>query len=210
MKIFYRVSPYLSTNPNPLGRDKKHIVYTCFKSFQKALTGQEVTIIADNIPTDWYGLFKGYHVDHSPAGNVQTFHRQLDHVLKLPNEEKVALVEDDYLWVPESFGLIERALDEIDLLSPYDHPGHYIEERFKHQAKRMVLIDNQTWRDAPSNTLTFATHAWLVKQSADMIKSMGVQDHKLFMSLEQDMFVPVPSLATHLVEGLLAPNRTWI
>lgn len=207
MEIFYRVSPYLSTNPNPLGRDKKHIVYECFKSFKKALTGQKVTILSDHVPTDWYELFKGYPVITSPQGNIESFHKQLDLVCKLPNEEKVMLVEDDYLWIPGSIGVIEKALDTFTIMSPYDHPAHYQEERFKHQAKRMILVDNQTYREAPSNTLTFATHAWVIKQNIDIIKSFGVRDHELFMTLEHDMFVPVPSLATHLVEGLLAPNR---
>lgn len=208
MKIFYRVSPFLSSNPNPMGRDKKHIVYECFKSFQKSLTGQEVTIIADSIPTDWYELFKDYRVLIAPNGNVPSFHKQLDEVCKLPNEEKVALIEDDYLWIPGAMGKIERALDEFNLVSPYDHPGHYLEERFQ-TPKRMRLIEDQTWREAPSNTLTFATHAWLIKQNIDMIKAMGIQDHKMFTTLEHDMYVPVPSLATHLVTGLLAPNREW-
>lgn len=207
MKIFYRVSPYLSTHPNPLGANKKNIVYECFKSFKRSLTGQSVTIISDNIPTDWFEIFKGYEVLKSKTGNIETFHKQIDLVCKLPNEEKVMFAEDDYLWIPESMGLIEKALDEFSLVSPYDHPGHYIEERFKHKPKRMVLVGNQTYREALSNTLTFATYAWLIKQNKDLIKTFGVRDHEMFMSLEHDMFVPVPSLATHLVVGLLAPNR---
>jgi len=164
MIVYYRVSPFLSSNPNPLGRDKKHIVYTCFNSFKKALTGQEVIIIADSIPTDWYDLFKGFKVIKSPSGNVQSFHKQIDEICKLPNEEKVMLVEDDYLWIPESIGKIEKALDDMELISPYDHPRHYQEERFR-SPKEMRLVNNNTYREAPSNTLTFATFAWVIKQN---------------------------------------------
>lgn len=208
MKIYYRVSKFLSSNPNPLGKDKKYIVYTCFNSFKEALTGQEVYIIADSIPTDWYELFKGYPVIKSASGNVESFHKQISEVCKLPNEEKVFFVEDDYLWQPDSIGKIENALDELTLISPYDHPGHYLEPRFQ-APKQMRLIENQTYREAPSNTLTFATFAWVIKQNQDMIRSYGVRDHDLFTDLEHQMYVPVPSMATHLVEGLLAPNILW-
>ena len=209
MKVFYRVSPFLSSHPNPLGRNKKDIVFKCFESFKKAVSNQDTTIVADNIPTDWYSLFKGHNVHKAPTGNTATFHRQLDLASKLEDEEKVFLVEDDYLWVPGAVDKIEAALDELSLISPYDHPGHYTEERFKHEPKRIRLIGNQTYREAPSNTLTFATKAKVIKKNLELIKSFGVRDHEMFQSLEVDLFVPVPSLATHLVEGLLAPNVNW-
>lgn len=208
MKIYYRVSPFLSSHPNPLGRDKKHIVYTCFKSFQEALGDQDVSIVADSMPTDWYELFRGYNIIKSPSGNVQSFHKQIDLVCKLPNEEKIMLVEDDYLWLPDSINKIEEALDSLELISPYDHPGHYTEERFQ-TPKLMKLINGHTYREAPSNTLTFATHAYLIKQNQILIKSYGTRDHEMFESLRTKMFVPVPSFSTHLVEGLLAPNINW-
>jgi hypothetical protein len=205
MTIFYRVSPYLSNHPNPLGNDKQNIVKTCYSSFKKCINGQKVVFILDDIeaPGD------GQEIKAGP-GNIETFHAQIDEICKLPNEEKVMFVEDDYLWREGAMDVIERGLDELDLISPYDHPGHYIEERFKNQPKRMRLIDGQVYREAPSNTLTFATHAWLIKQNADLIKSFGIRDHEMFTALPHDLYVPVPSLATHLVEGLLAPGGTWI
>lgn len=212
MKIFYRVSPFLSSHPNPLGSDKKKIVYECFNSFKKNITDQEVTIISDNVPTDWYELFRSFNVLKSKTGNVATFHRQLEEVFKLDDEEKVFLVEDDYLWTKGSIEKIERALDYVDLVSPYDHPGHYIEERFKNEPKRMILIDTQTYREAPSNTLTFACRAKIIKNNVRVIKRFGINDHGMFQELQRlgtIMYVPVPSLATHLVEGLLAPNVEW-
>lgn len=209
MNIYYRVSPYLSIHPNPLGKDKKKIVYECFNSFKKGLTDQKLFIIADNVPTDWYELFKGYPIIKSKTGNVETFHRQIDEACKLEGE-KVFFVEDDYLWKEDAITKIEEALDTFGLVSPYDHPAHYTEERFKHQPKRMRLIKNQTWREAPSNTLTFATWSDIIKKNRYKIESFGIRDHEMFASLDHDLYVPVPSLATHLVTNLLAPNQTWI
>ena len=174
------------------------------------MTDQEVIIIADRLPQEWEVWFDGYQIERSGEGNVTSFHCQLDKVMGLADDEKVVLVEDDYLWIPGAFDLMDKALNELDLISPYDHPGHYLEDRFKYEPKQMRLIDNQTWRQAPSNTLTFATHARIIKENIDFIKSMGLQDHGMFVQLKHDMFVPVPSLATHCVSWLMAPNRIWI
>lgn len=209
MKVFYRVSPYLSSNPNPFSDDKKEIVYRCFNSFKKALTNQEVMVISDGIPSDWYNLFKGHRVVQGRNGNVETFHQQVDLICKLDNEEKVMFVEDDYLWKEGAIKTIEDALDEFTLLSPYDHPGHYTEPRFIHQPKEMYLHNNQVYRKAPSNTLTFATYAWVIQQNKQLIKGFGVRDHDMFTALKMDMFVPVPALATHLVKGLLSTGSDW-
>jgi hypothetical protein len=204
--IVYRTCPYLSSNPNPLGVDKNFIIKTCFESFKKGSSGFEVKIINDSVDGS---IFEGYEIIQGKVGNIESFHQQLDIACQLDNHEKVMLVEDDYLWVEGAAAKIERALDELDIISPYDHPGHYREERFKHNPKRMVLIDDQTYRECPSNTLTFATKAYVIKQNIDLIKSFGIRDHELFSSLPHDMYCPVPSLATHLVEGLLAPNVCW-
>lgn len=210
MHVLYRVSPYLSTHPSPLGNNKLEITKTCFESFNRAVdTDIDLTIIADNLPPEYLHIFEGQRVIPGNGGNIKTFHQQLDIVCTLPNEDKVLLAEDDYLWMPNSLKTIERSLDEFEIMSPYDHPGHYLEERFKNQPKRIRLIDNQTYRDAPSNTLTFACRAYVIKQNIDLIKSFGVRDHEMFQALGKDLWVACPALATHTVVGLLSPNRDW-
>ena len=209
MKIFYRVSPYLSSNPNPLGTNKYKIIKRCFKSFKEALGDQEVIILNDSLHPDWKEIFDGFEMVDSPNGNVESFQKQIDLICELPDGEKVMFVDDDYLWVKGSINKIEKALDELVIVSPYDHPGHYREDRFKNDMKKMVLVDNQTYREAPSNTLTFATHAWVIKQNQELIKSFGIRDHEMFMELDHELYVPVPSFATHLVTGVLAPNVDW-
>lgn len=209
MKIYYRASANLSSHPNPLGKDKYQIITKCFDSFKQSLTDQELTIIADHMPKEWLEIFEGFPIVETQLGNVGTFHWQLETVSNLEPDEKVFLVEDDYLWTDDAIYKIELALDELDLVSPYDHPGHYTEPRFKDQPKKMVLVGNHTYREAPSNTLTFATKAGLVRSSLDLMKSYGISDHPMFQALGAQMYVPVPSLATHMVEGLLAPNVEW-
>jgi len=205
MKTFYRVSTHLSPNPNPLGTDKKYILDTCYKSFLKA-GGKNITFIANDMPDDWFP--KGMPVVKvDKIGSMANLAKVVEEVWKLPDNEKVFIVEDDYLWLPDTFDRIEKALDVLPIVSPYDHPGHYLEDGFKNQTRKMVLIDNHTWRQAPSNTHTFACKAGIIKANDRLLLTSG--DHEFFTNLGIDIYVPVPSFATHLVTGLLAPNIDW-
>lgn len=209
LNIFYRLSPYLSTHPNPLGTDKYVIVEKCLNSFLNARdTDCKITFLADSMDHEWvekhlrpYGQILIPH-----TGNVETFTEQLDLVCGLGNEEKVMVVEDDYLWRPNTLKQIEEALDELPIIFPYNHPGHHTEPRFKDQAKRIRLINGFTYHDVPSNTLTFATKAYVIKQNYDKIRPFGVRDHELWQSLDIDKWSPDMSIAQHEVIGLEAPN----
>lgn len=211
MKIFYRLSYYLSSNPNPLGTDKHLILKTCLDSF-RAAGATNITFILDTIPIEWDDLFtpEDTLVSVNGSGNVGTFYEQLAQVKQLHPEEKVFLVEDDYLWETDAIKHIERALDELEIVSPYDHPAHYTEERFRIEPKMMRLIDNRTYRSAPSNTLTFATRASVIQENYENFSSYGVADDVIFRKVGVAVWCPVPSLATHLVTGLLAPNKNWL
>lgn len=209
MKIFYRVSPFLSIHKNPLGQSKEYILEQCLKSFLFQFHNFDITFILDH-PTDHMrNLFKIHgNIIETNLDNIGTFHKQLDLVAQLPNEEKVMLVEDDYLWADGAAEIV-NALDEFEIVFPYDHPGHYIEDRFRYAPKRIVLHNGHTYRDAPSNTLTFATYAYVIKQNLEKIKTFDVRDHELFQALPQDKWCAIPAFATHLVEGLLSPNVDW-
>lgn len=212
MLVFYRLSPYLSTHPNPLGANKYEILEKCLNTFLNSRdTDCKITFLADSIDPEWtekrlrpYG-----EVIIPQTGNIETFTEQLDLVCQLGNEEKVMIVEDDYLWRPNTLKQIEDALDELPIIFPYNHPGHHTEPRFKDQPKRIRLINGFTYHDVPSNTLTFATKAYVIKQNYEKIRPFGVRDHELWQSLGIDMWSPDLSISTHLVEGLLAPNVQW-
>ncbi|GIW70221.1 MAG: hypothetical protein KatS3mg101_0968 [Patescibacteria group bacterium] len=165
----------------------------------------------DGLNDKWIARLKKLgDVVFSSHGNVETFHKQLDLACET-KDEKVLFCEDDYLWRPNTISLLDRALDKFQIVSPYDHPGHYREERFNYP-KKMVELDGVVYREAPSNTLTFACRTNIIKENLLVIKSFGIRDHELFTELRKrgyEMFVPVYSFATHLVEGLLAPNVDW-
>lgn len=203
MKILYRACPYPSQKPLPVDWDKDTLTQRCLYSFMEA-GAKDVTFLLDGFKdTSLFEPF-GEIIDCTGFGNVGTFQKQL----KLAKDyDKVMLVEDDYIWRPNTIPLIEEAIEHLDFVSPYDHPGHYTEDRFDKRYETK-LIGNTVYREGPSNTLTFATKkkAW-----AEMFK-FGIADHEMFQHLKEKglrIWQPTHSFATHMVDGLLAPNVNW-
>ena len=209
MKILYRVCPIPSLNKPPVHADNKYeLIKMCLGSFLKAKRPEDdIIFIADSMYPDWLELLKphGKVIRMQGAGNVKTFQRQLQMAM---DYDKVLLLEDDYLWRPDTLKHIDRALDELKYISPYDHPAHYLEERFdkKYETK---LIDNIVYRDSPSNTLTFATRGQHIKDNLDIFMKWGIADHEMWQELPDNIWNPTYSMATHMVDGLLAPNVKW-
>lgn len=209
MKVIIRSCPEPTNKPLPLGYDKKskeELVSDCYKSFQKANTrNSKVWVINDGWENPEELFPKATIVEASSSGNVATFHEQIDFACSL--DDVVLLLEDDYLWRPDTLPALEDACWELDFVSPYDHPGHYTEERFAGDYHH-YFINNYVFRNAPSNTLTFACHSSKIINNISKFKSYGVADHEMWTDIG-NMYVPHASFATHMVEGLLAPNFEW-
>lgn len=209
MISLYRACPFPSSNPSPLKCDKYTQTKRCLESFLSTKP-EKIIFLLDSY--DDKSLFEphGEIIDCTGLGNVGTFQKQIE--IASQTDEDVFFVEDDYLWIPDTFKYIKEAVRELDFVSPYDHPGHYLEERFdKHYEMR--LIGSRTYREAPSNTLTFAMRNEIAKQTTTTMLRFGIQDHPMFDYLRKDMYLRVycmcPAIATHLVRGLLAPNVIW-
>jgi len=209
LTTFYRAAPFKSGNPSPLKCDKYTQTKLCLESFLDTKP-EKIIFLLDSY--DDQSLFEPYGeiIDCTGLGNVGTFHKQIE--MCNDTEDDVFFVEDDYLWVPDTFKYMKEAVKELDFLSPYDHPGHYLEERFdKHY--EMKLIGNRTYREAPSNTLTFAMRNEVAKKTMTTMLRFGISDHPMFEYLRNEMGLrmhnPVPSFATHLVVGCIAPNVNW-
>lgn len=188
------------------------IVDKCLNSFLNAKdTECKTTFITNGLDSEWTDKhLKPYgSVIEAPLGNVETFTEQLDLVCQLGNEDKILVCEDDYLWRPNTLSQLAVALDTLPIIFPYNHPGHHTEPRFMDQPKRIRLVEGFTYHEVPSNTLTFATKAYVIKQNYEKIRSFGIRDHELWQSLGIDMWSPSYSIATHCVEGLLAPDVQW-
>lgn len=209
LNVFYRLSPYLSTHPSQLGNNKYVIVEKCLNSFLNARDCDcKITFLADSMDSEWvdkhlrpYGKVIIPH-----TGNVETFTEQLDLVCQLGNEDKILVCEDDYLWRPNTLNQLAVALDTLPIIFPYNHPGHHTEPRFRDQAKRIRLVEGFTYHEVPSNTLTFATKAYVIKQNYEKIRSYETRDDPMWQALDINKWAPDLSIAEHQVIGLEAPN----
>lgn len=212
MNILYRICPYPSTNKPPIHADDKlRLADVCLESFLNAISSRdEVTFLCDSMPGAWVGRLSTYGktIDCSGLGNVGTFHKQVELGKDM---DKVLFCEDDYLWRPNTVRELEKAIDQLPFVSPYDHPAHYTEERFDKKYE-LKLIDGLVYRSSPSNTLTFATSKKVLQTVWPRMMTFGVADHEMFTQLSQlglGIWNPTYSFATHMVRGLLAPNIDW-
>ena len=216
MQIIYRISPYKPDNAGVFHTDDKFaLINMCHDSFLKAGGCEyDITYILVDCP-HWSTKFEkhGKIVNLTGTKKLQSLYVALDMARKL--EDKVFLVEDDYLWRPNTIPLLETALNELPVISPYDHPAHYIEERFDKKFE-IRLIGNQTYRTCPSNTHTFATRGKVIADHWDLFvdekKQIAKYDHPAFSELNKyaQMWCPLYSFATHLAFGCLAPNINWL
>lgn len=205
----YRASPFKSSNPSPLTCSKYEQTKRCLQSFLSTKP-EKIIFLLDSY--DDRSLFEphGEIINCTGLGNLGTFQKQIEVASNI--DDDVFFVEDDYLWLPDTFKHIKEAIKTLDFVSPYDHPGHYLEPRFdKHY--EMTLIEGRTYREAPSNTLTFAMRSEIAKKTTTTMLRFGTSDHPMFEYLRKDMYLriwnPVPSFATHLVNGMEAPNVNW-
>jgi len=211
MRTLYRACPFNSSNRPPIfEEDKIKLLEMCLESFIKAKP-KEITFLLDRMPEEQWKMFSKYGeiVDCSGLGNVGTFHKQIEMGRMYG---KVFFCEDDYYWRPDTFPLLEKAVDTFDFVSPYDHPSHYVDDPRFERKYEVQLIDNIAYRDSPSNTLTFATTDSVLQDNWTKMMTFGIADHPMFEALRQDgyrIWCPTYSFATHMVNGLLAPNVPW-
>lgn len=200
MITIYRTCGQLSTNFPPewattVGKDsydKITLVTKCMRSWSDQIN----PIIS---------------VDDGSWGNAAHFLNGIDKACSYNDDEVVFLLEDDYLFRPDTIKQLEVACESLMFVSPYDHPAHYTEERLdKHYD--VALVNGLTYRSAPSNTLTFAGKAKYFKQFRAFFHKWGISDHELWTDIQQNggkLWNPSYSFATHMVKNCLAPNIHW-
>jgi hypothetical protein len=211
MKIIYRLSPFKPDNlPVYFPDDKWKLVEMCHNSFLKAGgKNYDITYLIDSV--DWTEYFEktGKVINIKSHNKNQLLLTAYDIAMTL--DDDVLFVEDDYLWRPDTLPTLENALQNLGVLSPYDHPAHYNKDAFdtKYDTR---LIGNETYRTCPSNTHTFAIRKDILKENVELMKHWGVQDHQMFTELNKvaPLWCPSYSFATHLAQGWLAPNISWL
>lgn len=206
--IFYRVSPFKQHNIPPVYADDKwNLVKLAHKTFLDFNDHEPTTYLLDRCE-GWNDYFQKYGRTVNYTGTDRSYSIGFMFNLAKDIKGKVLMVEDDYLWVKNKVDDLLVGLDYFKLVSPYDHPAHYIEDKFKDFDFKLKLIGKQVWRNSPSNTHTFGTTGEYIREHWDIFKD-GYWDAPMFEKLPDQVWNPIPSFATHLCSDWMAPNVDW-
>lgn len=166
LSIALRICPALSKTVVGF-KDKIDLVAVSCRSLRRALEGVrwKIAIILDGCPSDYRLLmedvFRGSEMllcETPSIGNQRTYDKQVDLLLAEKEAKYVYFAEDDYIYAPEAIKamLDWMSHDDVDFVTPLDHPGSYIPDNTASQT-RIRVSSFRHWREVGTTCLTFMT-----------------------------------------------------
>jgi hypothetical protein len=158
------------------------------------------------------------------GSSAQSFNIALDYAVKLPEDEYVYFVEDDYLHWVECRKVMEEGLERAHYVSLYDHPDKYIngdDGGNPHvddggEITRVFRTPMCHWKLTNSTTMTFATSIRILKADEKIWRKFTEGTYPLdfdaFMYLRnigRTVATPLPGFSTHTERKWLTPYRDW-
>jgi hypothetical protein len=131
-------------------------------------------------------------------------------------KNNIYFVEDDYLHLPNSIGVIAQGVEKFKLVTGYDHLDRYKRTDDLTYGKEYIAFSNKTnchWRTAESTCCTWATtnEAWK-SVVGDFAKTYRLNDRELFRGLytqhNMRLWNPIPAVTTQ-VDQFLSPSIDW-
>lgn len=223
MLILYRLCS--QGNPNKIRpiQPKIKLIEACLRSLERAFVQYSPTIhfIIDKPTTELVELVESIKFDYTietiqtstlETGNEATFFKQLEIASKI--DDKVMLLEDDYYFVDGGGDILIEALDYLDMVTPYDHPGYYTEEKHNYE-KNPKLVAGHIFTPIIDTTLTFAVRNGeeIIGENIEHFTSNSYWDEHMWKNVlantQYKLWRPMPSLATHMETPHLAPKVKW-
>ncbi len=212
VNVIYRISDINSTNPPPiLENDRLRLNQLCLKSFVVAFLGNsiEMIFILDHCDGSWEDfiekqVFFPYKIIRTNKGIDLSARMAVDVAIK--RDTDILFQECDYLYRPNTGKFIINAINKFDFVSPYDHPDKYPGEA------KISLDDGIHWKTTTSTTQTYGLSRNAFKFNLQTIKKYGYIDQAMWEDLlkgKQELWTPIPSIATHMVRDYMAPNVDW-
>ena len=186
LAVAYRVCPYNSKHASPVHpTDKLSLVKLCAQSFKAACGSLKVKmfVVMDDCTEEYRNVFKELwdevDLEFKPCynqGDSLTFKISVLSMLQQTNALKVGLIEDDYLWVPNSLLDVCEILnqEDVDFVTPYYHPDIDTTEIHKTGLNYSQKIRNGfSWISCNSTTHTFFCRQVVLEES----KSVWLGDY---------------------------------
>jgi len=228
MIVYYRLCSIASTNPSPIYQeDKFRLNKLCLKSFVQAfkdVENLEIVFLADYCgereeemikdlcnPFNFSFPIKYTYLPLS-LGINETALKQWELASK-QDDEIILFLECDYLWNPDiDVNTYIEAVKTLGLVSPYDHPNFYRLRELHSKECEIELVSDYHFRSVERNTLTFGLRKDVLLANLDIFNKYGYLDGDTWYEIKargQNLYVPIPSFATHMVVDNLAPGIDW-
>lgn len=219
MKIFYRLTSIPSTNPPPIHADNKdRLNMTCLISFVEAYEdiNPSVVFLCDHCPKRYEAMIETLvpfqkEIVFTELGINGTAYKQFEMAEKVDDDE-ILFQECDYIYKPKIGKKMVEAIQNLDLVSPYDHLNFYKDHSIHSEIVVLKLINDTHYRSTERNTLTFGIKTSVYKKHSNIYKKWGYLDDGNWAEMRQEghmLFVPIPSFATHMVADWMAPSVDW-
>jgi hypothetical protein len=224
MKIFYRLSDGSYKKERFTHASKK----VCLENFLKHFPDEEITIFADNVKDETFVWLQTYGIDlkrTNGGSSAAGFRIVFEEALKLPDDEIIYFVEDDYLHLENSRQILIEGLERAHYVTLYDHADKYIPaiiggnpfiEADGSEETRVFLTKNRHWKLTNSTTMTFATIVGTLREDEISWRRYTAgtypQDYQCFLELRdkgRTLASPIPSLSTHCEPRWAAPLIDW-
>lgn len=170
LHIIYRISDKGNPKPKLPNGGKRECLTNAIKTLYNVSAGDSFHVIADNCSAETVDFLKstGLHVETTANGNSGTCHYIFNTLVnRYAPDDKIYLLEDDYLHLPGSREAILEGLEIADYVTLYDHPDMYHtdgrgDNPFVHDdmpRSSIYLTPHTHWRSILSTTMTFAARA---------------------------------------------------
>ena len=215
MKVIYRISD----GGNPKNKPSYVTKRGCFTHFMKISQGYEVFVIADNVSDDTFMFLNNYipkeNIKRTNLHNSRSFIYAVQFAIEnFKDNEKVYLVEDDYIHTLDALDIINEGLDISDYVSGYDHPDKYLNHNEGGpnpfiseggELTRVLMTKNKHWKLTNSCCMTFATTVSVLKKDLEIYvkycNGNNINDFGIFCELighkKRKLVSPIPSVSTH-------------
>ena len=220
MTVFYRITSIPSSNPSPIFQDDKiKLNKICLKSFVNAFSDIRPTIrfICDNCEdpemTDY--LIQStvpwkFSTEYTKVGQNETM--LMSYEMAKNENDFVLFNECDHLWLPKSGNIMLSAMEELGLVSGYDHPDFYSRYDIHPKEVEIKLVGGHHFRKTARTVMSWGCHGNLVLKEYETLIKHGYLDDEVWRELREhghQLWTAIPALETHMVRDYMAPGVDW-
>jgi hypothetical protein len=217
MHLFYRISDKSYPKVKLPGSNKKVCLQNFCSAFQSIIFTEEslngiacppMLIVSDNVElreTKKLIQETGIPSLDTKLGNAGALLFCIEEALKLPDEEIVYFVEDDYLHLGNAYQVLKEGISVADYVTLYDHPDKYTHFYDFGEVSKVVKTQSTHWRYTGSTCMTFGVKVKELREDADVwrehLKDQAhPDDFKIFnilVSAGRKLGVSIPGVAVH-------------